>query len=121
MIDMAMAWATRPSCAGWWKGWKLTRQAICWRARRRRIYRGNCPKAPGGGESVTERIRQRIAQLLAAGDFNVTLSPAQELAHRGTAGRLMVGADQALYRSKAAGKGYRVGITPEGNELAARC
>ena len=64
------------------------------------------PKSPlEAAKALAERIRQRIAQLPAVGDFNVTLSLGVVERRTGeppTA--LMARADQALYRSKAAGK-----------------
>ncbi len=64
------------------------------------------PKSPlEVAKALAERIRQRIAQLPAVGDFNVTLSLGVVERRAGEPpAALMARADQALYRSKAAGK-----------------
>ncbi|KAA6170669.1 diguanylate cyclase domain-containing protein [Pseudomonas veronii] len=64
------------------------------------------PKSPlEAAKALAERIRQRIAQLPAVGDFNVTLSLGVVERRTGEPpAALMARADQALYRSKAAGK-----------------
>lgn len=56
-------------------------------------------------KTLAERIRQKMTEMPAVGDFKVTLSlgVVERLAGEAPAA-LMARADQALYRSKAAGK-----------------
>ena len=56
-------------------------------------------------KQLAERIRQKITEIPAVGDFKVTLSLGVVARRMGEApAALMARADQALYRSKAAGK-----------------
>lgn len=64
------------------------------------------PKSPlKTAKALAERIRQKMTEMPAVGDFKVTLSlgVVERLAGEAPAA-LMARADQALYRSKAAGK-----------------
>jgi len=59
----------------------------------------------GTAKELAERIRQKIKEAPAPGDFTITLSlGVVERRNDETPASLMARADQALYRSKAAGK-----------------
>lgn len=56
-------------------------------------------------KDLAERIRRKATQIIGVGDFKITLSLGVVERHSGeTPAALMARADQALYRSKAAGK-----------------